>query len=224
MPDARHPVSRRTGLPFLAAWAIVITTACQAAAPASESAAVSVAPSPERSAASVETPIASTLAEPSSPKPSPGSSSFPFSADAVAGFYETQGLACAAAIPSTIAAGWQVRTCAGTDSNGRPITVGLMADDAGSLGAGFASVTALPAEEFLESTDALDHTSGFLGAMLGENVATDQLPWLAGHLGDEYAETSVDDVTIATYTESPDDPTRIYVEVAGPEYLAAEPP
>ena len=52
--------------------------------------------------------------------------------------------------------------------------------------------------------------------MLGEASATDQLPWLAGHLGDDYAETTIGDVTVATYIESADDPTRIYVEVDGP--------
>jgi hypothetical protein len=85
-------------------------------------------------------------------------------------------------------------------------------------------VTALPDADLLEPTDALEMLSGFLGAMLGDAAATDLLPWLAGHLGDEYAATTFSGGTIATYTESADDPTRIYVEVAGPTYLAAPPP
>ena len=172
---------------------------------------------------------------PSVAAPSPGSLDAPsgtpfadvpfaFSADAVIGFYEGEGLSCAAPAPSTKAAGWTVRTCQGTDSAGRPLAIGVVTDPAGRLGNGFASVTALPGEDLLEPMDAVDMLSGFLGAMLGDVAATGQLPWLAGHLGDAYAETSLGGGRIATYTESSDDPTRIYVEVAGPGYLAAPAP
>ena len=140
------------------------------------------------------------------------------------GFYEGEGLTCAAPVPSTKAAGWTVTTCQGADAAGRPIAIGVVTDPAGRLGNGFASVTALPDAELLEPTEALDMLSGFLGAMLGDAAATELLPWLAGHLGDEYATTTFDGGTIATYTESADDPTRIYVEVAGPAYLAAPTP
>ncbi len=149
---------------------------------------------------------------------------FAFPADSVVGFYEGEGLTCAAPVPSRKAAGWTVTTCQGADAAGRPIAVGVVTDPAGRLGNGFASVTALPDAELLEPTDALDMLSGFLGAMLGDAAASDLLPWLAGHLGDEYATTSFGGGTIATYTESADDPTRIYVEVAGPAYLAAPAP
>jgi hypothetical protein len=142
----------------------------------------------------------------------------------VIAFYEGEGMTCAAPIPSETAAGWSVRSCAGTDDAGHPIAVGVVTDPGGSLGDGFASVTALPDEALLEPTDALDPLSGFLGAMLGEVPATGLLPWLAGHLGDEYAETKLGDATIATYTEGPDDPTRIYLEIAGPAYLTAPAP
>jgi hypothetical protein len=100
----------------------------------------------------------------------------------------------------------------------------VITDESDALGAGFATVTALPDEDLLEPTDAIDTLSGFLGAMLGEEPATELLPWLASHLGDEYAETTLEDVTVATYTESPDDSTRIYLEIDGPAYLAAPPP
>ena len=79
-----------------------------------------------------------------------------------------------------------------------------MTDETGMHGAGFASVTALSEEELLEPTDALDTLSGFLGAMLGHGVATELLTWLAGHLGDDYAETRSAGATIATSTEAPD--------------------
>jgi hypothetical protein len=149
---------------------------------------------------------------------------FAFPADAVIAFYEGEGLTCGVPFPSTKAANWTVRTCEGTDVAGRPIAVGVVTDQAGKLGDGFASVAALPGEDVLEPTDALDMLSGFLGAMLGDAAATDRLQWLAGHLGDEYAEMDFGGGTIATYTESADDPTRIYVEIAGPSYLAAPAP
>jgi hypothetical protein len=117
-----------------------------------------------------------------------------------------------------------VTTCQGADGAGRPIAVGVVTDPTGRLGNGFASVTALPDADLLQPTDAIDMLSGFLGAMLGDAPATDLLPWLAGHLGDAYATTTSNGGTIATYTESADDPTRIYVEVAGPAYLAAPRP
>jgi hypothetical protein len=149
---------------------------------------------------------------------------FAFPAESVVGFYQGEGLTCAPPAPSTKAAGWTVTACQGVDPAGRPIAVGVVTDPSGRLGNGFASVTALPEADLLEPTDAVDMLSGFLGAMLGDAAATDLLPWLAGHLGDTYAATTFGGGTIATYTESADDPTRIYVEVAGPAYLAAPAP
>ena len=162
--------------------------------------------------------------QPGTPGASASAGLFAFTADAVIGFYEGEGLVCGSAEPSGTAAGWSSTTCQGSDPAGRPIVIGVLTDPGGALGAGFATVTARPEEDLLEPTDALDPLSGFLGAMLGEERATDQLPWLAGHLGEEYAETTVGDVTIATYLESPDDSTRIYLEIDGPAYLAAPAP
>ena len=176
------------------------------AAPSAQS--TSAAPSPASGA------TASSIAEPP----------FTFPADAVIAFYEGEGFSCAPPIPSTKAAGWTVRTCQGTDAAGRPVAVGVVTDPDGRLGDGFASVTALPGENLLEPADALDMLSGFLGAMLGDQPATELLPWLAGHLGDQYADMKFGGGTVATYTESADDPTRIYVEVAGPSYLVAPAP
>jgi hypothetical protein len=180
-----------------------------------------VAPSAAPSAQSTSAALSPTPAATASPAAEPP---FTFPADAVIAFYEGEGLACAPPIPSTKAAGWTVRTCQGTDAAGRPVAVGVVTDPEGRLGDGFASVTALPGEDLLEPTDALDMLSGFLGAMLGDKPATELLPWLAGHLGDQYAEMEFGGGTVATYTESADDPTRIYVEVAGPSYLVAPAP
>jgi hypothetical protein len=152
------------------------------------------------------------------------SAPFAFDAESVIGFYAGEGMSCSTPTASTKAAGWTVQTCQGKDAAGRPTAIGVVTDPDGRIGNGFASVTALPDEDFLAPTDALDMLSGFLGAMLGDEAASGLLPWVAGHLGDEYAETRFGAGTIATYTESPDDPTRIYIEVAGPTYLAAGAP
>ena len=218
----------RTAFLRLAAVAILTVSGC------GSSGAPSTAPGqPSRATTAVPTSVAQTT-QPSTgsfpPAPAAPSASpfadvpFAFPADSVVGFYVSEGMRCAAPVPSTKAAGWTVTTCQGADAAGRPIAVGVVTDPAGRLGNGFASVTALPEADLLEPTDALEMLSGFLGAMLGDAAATDLLPWLAGHLGDEYAATTFGGGTIATYTESADDPTRIYVEVAGPAYLAAPAP
>ena len=224
MPAIRPSVFRRTARSAAAAIATLVLAACG-------SAASTTAPSPPQSVPPRPTEIASApvASEFGSPLPDtrPSSSAglgFEFPADAVAGFYETEGLTCGAPTPSRTAAGWFVTTCQGPDGAGRPVTVGLITDDRGTLGAGFAAVTALPEEDVLEPTDALDTLSGFLGAMLGAERASPLLPWLAGHLGNEYDETAAGDTVVATYLESADDPTRIYLEVDGPDYLAAGPP
>jgi hypothetical protein len=183
-------------------------------------------PAPTTSPAATHAPGPTTSSESPSEAPAsfPSTGPFPFAAGAITGFYEGEGLTCNPPTSSTTAVGWTVTTCAGANQAGRPLAIGVITDADGELGAGFATVTALADEELLEPTDALDSLSGFVGAMLGEEEATATLPWLAGHLGDAYAETTIGDITVATYIESPDDPTRIYVEVDGPDYLAAPAP
>lgn len=85
----------------------------------------------------------------------------------------------------------------------------------------FASVQGTAGETILDPVDALEPLAGFLGVMLGEDAGTAALPWLAGHLGDAYSETTSGAIHIATYTASPDDHSRLYVEVANRAYLDA---
>ncbi|HEV8699031.1 MAG TPA: hypothetical protein VGQ89_15145 [Candidatus Limnocylindrales bacterium] len=66
-----------------------------------------------------------------------------------------------------------------------------MTDPNGGLANAFASVQGKDAETFLAPVDAPDPMAGFLGAMLGEDQGSALLPWLAGHLGDAYAETTI---------------------------------
>jgi hypothetical protein len=94
-------------------------------------------------------------------------------------------------------------------------------DPSGGLANGFASVQGKDTEMFLAPVDALDPLAGFLGAMLGEAQGSALLPWLAGHLGDSYAETTIGPIRIATYTESAEDHSKLYVELANQSYLDA---
>jgi hypothetical protein len=226
MPSHQPSLPHRTAFLGLGTVVVLAVVAC------GSTVAPSTAGQPSRVTTAVPTSVAQSTPltgsrAPASAEPSASSFAdvpFAFPGDSVVGFYQGEGLTCAAPVPSTKAAGWTVTTCQGADAAGRPIAVGVVTDPAGRLGNGFASVTALPDADLLEPTDALEMLSGFLGAMLGDAAATDLLPWLAGHLGDTYAATTYGGGTIATYTESADDPTRIYVEVAGPAYLAAPAP
>ena len=74
-------------------------------------------------------------------------------------------------------------------------------------------------ETFLDPTIALEPLAGFLGAMLGEVRGTELVPWLAGHLGDEYAETMAADLHVATYTQPVGGVAVLVVEVANDAYL-----
>ena len=188
-----------------------------------------VTPSPSTSPSLITASPSSTPAQPSASEP-PASASptsittgFAFAAEDVAAFYETQGYVCSATQPSTTAAGYTVRTCQETDDAGRTHIVGLVTDPDGALANGFASVKGMETEAILAPIDALDSLAGFLGAILGEEQGADLLTWLASHLGDTYAETTSGPIKVATYTESEDDHSTLYVEVANRAYLAASP-
>ena len=156
--------------------------------------------------------------------PTPAPSGFAFSVEAVIGYYESRGFICDETQPSATAAGHFYQGCQTEDADGRTLAVGFVTDPAGDLADAFASAQAPPGEPFLEPTDALDHLSGFLGAMLGEVRGTSLLEWLAGHLGDAYAQTTIDTLTVATYTQSATDHSRLYLELADQDYINAPAP
>jgi hypothetical protein len=173
-------------------------------------------------------PASPTVAPPSgslaSASPTANTTGFAFAAEDIAGYYETQGYVCSAPRPSTKAAGYTLRTCQETDAAGRTRVIGLVTDPAGGLANGFASVKGKETETILAPVDALDPLSGFLGATLGAQQGAALLTWLASHLGDAYAETTSGSVKVATYTESADDHSTLYLEVANQAYLDASPP
>ena len=153
--------------------------------------------------------------------PTADTSGFAFSVDAVVGYYASQGYVCSALQPSTTADGYAYRSCQTQDTDGRTLVIGLVTDPAGGLADGFASVQGNAQEPILVPIDAMDPLAGFLGAMLGADRGTALLMWLAGHLGDEYAETTSGLIRVATYTESSSDHSKLYVELANQAYLDA---
>jgi hypothetical protein len=165
---------------------------------------------------------AATASESNLPTPAP--SGFGFSVEAVIGYYEGQGFRCDEIQPSATAAGYFFQGCQMTDADGRILAIGFVTDPSGDLADGYASVQGRADEPILEPTAALDHLSGFLGAMLGDVRGTSLLEWLAGHLGDEYAQTTIDVLFVATYTRSTTDHSRLYLEIANQDYLDAPMP
>lgn len=212
-------IARRYGIQSLVVAASLLLAAC---------ASPTLTPSPPTSTSPVA-PTASPATASPSPSPlteSPAAPSLPttgfaFAADDVVAYYESQGYQCSAARPSTKAAGFTVRTCETVDQAGRTRGIGVVTDPAGGLANGFASVQGTATETFLAPVDALDPLAGFLGAMLGPDQGATLLTWLAGHLGDAYAETTIGPITVATYTESAEDHSKLYVELANRVYLDA---
>ena len=179
--------------------------------------------SPEASIPAVPTPAVPSVTIESA-APGASSAAFPFAADAIVGYYESQGYVCTLPAPSTEAVGYAYRTCQLTDGDGRSCIVGVVTDGDGALADGFASLEGTDSEPILDPVVALDPFAGFLGAMLGEGQGEALLPWLAGHLGDTYATTTVGELTVATYTEAADDHSKLYIEVANQAYLDAPRP
>lgn len=188
-----------------------------------------VSPSPATSPSPAIASPSPTLARPSVSEPpasassTPNTTGFAFAAEDIAAYYQTQDYTCSAPQPSTKAAGYTVRSCERIDNAGRTRVIGLVTDAGGALANGFASVKGTEAETILAPIDALDPLAGFLGVMLGEQEGAAVLTWLASHLGDSYAETTSGPMKVATYTESEDDHSTLYVEVANQAYLDASP-
>jgi hypothetical protein len=156
--------------------------------------------------------------------PTPAASGFAFSVEAVIGYYEGQGFVCEEVQPSATAAGYFFQGCHMVDADGRTLSLGFVTDPSGDLADAYASVRGRPDEPFLEPAAAMDHLAGFLGAMLGDVRGTSLLEWLAGHLGDAYAQTTIDVLSVATYTPATTDHSMLTLEIADQDYLDAPAP
>jgi hypothetical protein len=207
-----QPFLRRRATMPLMAFAFLLS-ACGSAVPSSQEASVQPSSPPASQPSASETSL-----------PTPAPSGFAFSDEAVLGYYESRGFICDEVQPSATAAGYFFQGCQKQDADGRTLAIGLVTDPSGDLADAYASVQGSADEPILEPTAALDHLSGFLGAMLGDVRGSSLLEWLAGHLGDAYAQTTVDTLTVATYTQSKTDHSRLYVELANQDYIGAPVP
>jgi hypothetical protein len=155
------------------------------------------------------------------PAPSAG---FAFDAESIVGYYETLGYACATVQPSAKAAGYSYRSCQLVDTAGRTRVVGVVTDPADELADAYASVAGSSSETVLDPAVALEPLAAFLGATLGKTQGESLLQWLANDLGDAYVTTTIGDLTVATYTASPADHSKLFVEIANRAYLEAPAP
>lgn len=210
-PITTNPTSCRTAIPALVL-AVLVTACTTAASPRQEP-----TERPSATPSSEASPSESSL-------PTPAPSGFAFSVDAVIGYYEGRGFICDEIQPSATAAGYFYQGCQMEDADGRTLAIGFVTDPSGDLADAYASVQGKADEPILEPTAALDHLSGFLGAMLGDVRGTSLLEWLAGHLGDAYAQTTIDTLSVATYSQSATDRSRLYLELANQDYIGAPVP
>ena len=193
--------------------------------------AASCAPTPVQtvgpaSSLAIGLPSATATAPPpssGSPEPAP-SAGFAFDPESIVGYYETLGYACAPVQPSTKAAGYSYRACQLVDADGRTRVVGIVTDRADNVADAYASVAGTGTEPILDPAVALEPLSAFLGATLGMRQGESVLPWLASHLGDVYASTTIGELSVATYTATPDDHSTLFVEIANRTYLEAPAP
>ena len=157
-------------------------------------------------------------ASPSAPASATPSTGFAFPASAGLAYYEKAGLTCSAPAPSDVADGWTIQECSGRDGEGQRLLVGVVTDQDGALGDAYASVSGAKSGDLVGPEQAIEHLSGFLGAMIGDQRASAQLKWLAGSMGNAYEETTDADLLIATYRRPRDDRRTVWLEVAGPGY------
>jgi hypothetical protein len=191
---------------------IVVVAACGTATP-------STTPAPPQPTPPPTPTVAPSPSSSDSPAPTVGG--FVFAARDIVGYYQTLGYTCTDEQPSATAEGFSVRMCSLLDPAGRTRQVGVVTDPAGLVANGFASVAGTSAETVLDPTIALEPLAAFLGAMLGEEQGAALVPWLAGHLGDAYAQTTAGPITVATYTDAANVHSKLYLELANDEYLNA---
>jgi hypothetical protein len=197
--------------------AALLVAACTTSTPTAAPATAPIATPPAATAIGAPSPGPSV-------EPAPSAGFFAFDPESIVGYYVTLGYACGEVGPSTQAAGYAFQSCQLVDPAGRTRTIGIVADPADDVADAFASVRGAAGETILDPAAVLEPFAAFLGAMLGEVQGESLLPWLAGNLGEAYVTTTLGDLTIATYSETPEDHSKLYVEIANRAYLDAPSP
>ena len=213
-----------SAIPALAALVLLVAVGCTPqVAPTIGSTTPGPTIAPPSSVAPASSPsIAPGSISPSSATPLEGT--FAFDAESILGYYETLGYTCDPAQPSTQAVGHTVRACRFVDADGRQRLVTIVTDPAGNVADALTSIEGTAAEPILDPVVALEPFAAFLGATLGAAQGESLLPWLATHLGDEFATTTLGDLTIATFKESPQDHSTLYLEIANQAFLESPTP
>jgi hypothetical protein len=152
------------------------------------------------------------------------STGFAFDPESIVGYFQQLGYACSHRQPSSQAAGHAFESCQLVDADGRTRTLGIVSDPNDDLADAFFSIRGGEGEAVLDPAPVLEPFGAFLGAVLGEAGGTEALPWVAGHLGDAYSTTTIGELTLATYTDAPDDHSALTVEIANQAYLEAPRP
>jgi hypothetical protein len=149
---------------------------------------------------------------------------FAFDPESIVGYYLTLGYVCTDRQPSAQAVGYLDESCRIVDPDGRTRTLGITTDANDDTAHASFSIQGMAGESFLDPAAVLEPFAAFLGAVLGERLGTEALPWLAAHLGDASATTTLGELTLATYTDAPDDHVTLTVEIANRAFLEAPRP
>jgi len=213
-PDRQDSVARTSRRPIRA---LVFVALLATVAGCSSSA----TPAPTTQAKPTPAPTSPSAPTTSPPAPSPSPvTGFAFDAESVAGYYVTLGYACSEPVPSALADGYFVTSCQLVDPEGRTRTIGLVVDPDDELADAYAIVAGAAGESILEPSAVLEPFAAFLGAMLGGPRGESLVTWLAGNLGEAYAETEIDALHVATYLKD-DDHSTLFLEIANDAYLAS---
>jgi hypothetical protein len=155
----------------------------------------------------------------------PALGGFAFPAADVIAYYQGVGLACGAPAASTQATGYKVTKCVGTDSAKQLTTVvALVTDPDGVTGDAFAGVLGSDGKTLPKPEDAITGLAFFLGAMLGKTDGTTGSTWLAQHLGEKMAQTTIGGILVATFPGDAATGIGYYVETANQAFIDAPTP
>jgi hypothetical protein len=155
----------------------------------------------------------------------PALGGFAFPAAQVLSYYGSNGLTCGDPAPSPQATGYTITRCVGTDDTTKLTTiVAVVTDPDGVIGDAFAGVLASDGKTMPKPADAITGLGFFLGAMLGEADGTEAVTWLAQHMGETMAQTTINDMLVATYPGDEATGVGYYVETANQAFLNAPAP
>ncbi len=193
--------------------------------PAPTAAPTAAPPTPSSTAApATEAPTIAPADSPAATK-DPALGGFVFPAAQILSYYESNGLTCGDPSPSTQAAGYTITRCVGTDDTTKLTTiVAVVTDPDGVMGDAFVGVLGSDGKTMPKPEDAITGLGFFLGAMLGEADGTAAVTWLAQHMGEEMAQTTINDMLVATYPGDESTGLGYYVETANQAFLNAPTP